>query len=107
MLRKAEGCCTEASKCLPRTRDGRWGFRMPPRVSTAVITPLSCTAALTDITWSPFSRISDSRMQEMGMVCFMVSQVNQLKHKGFDPYIGPVHGSEVLMSVSASVRSEF
>lgn len=80
---------------------------MPPRVSTAVIMPLSRTAALTDITWSPFSRISDSRMREMGMVCIMVSQVNQLKHKGFDLYIGPVRGSKVLMSVSVSVRSEF
>ena len=80
---------------------------MPPRVSTAVIMPLLRTAALTDITWSPFSRISDSRMREMGMVCIMVSQVNQLKHKGFDPYVGPVHGSEVLISMSVSVRSEF
>lgn len=43
----------------------------------------------------------------MGMVCIMVSQVNQLKHKGFDPYIGPVCGSKVLMSVSVTVRSEF
>lgn len=51
--------------------------------------------------------ISDSRMREMGMVCIMVSQVDQLKHKGFGPYVGPVHGSKVLMSVSASVRSEF
>lgn len=63
--RKAEGCCTEASKCLPRTRGMDRGSECLLEFPAAVITP--CRAQQSDRHHvEPFLMISDSGCRKWG-----------------------------------------